>query len=176
MKPIDDLKLEEIDKLKIKSPITVCINEINKNKIWARNHLFVVGLTIGFMVIFLYIQQNKDTINLVVYYSTNIITVLIFGVFISLHRYHLKEVAKYNQMLMGFWRTQIAIELTEKDILLRWEVTHSLGDNAFTNTQNVHKSKKIESPVPGHLGSDSLALLINKISELIGTINKLQTK
>jgi hypothetical protein len=99
-------------------------------------------------------------------YISYAIFILIFGVFTSLYRFHLKEISKHEHYLIGFQRIRIAgvNSSTKYDD----EVKISLTKNAFyyeSEGKAKQSDKSIESPIQGHPASDIATNLLNKILE-----------
>lgn len=95
------------------------------------------------------------------------IFILLFGVFTSLYRFHLKEISRQEHYLIGFQRIRIAgVNSTSK---YDDEVKIALTNNAFSfDPEKGSKDiKSIESPVQGHPTSDIATSLINKILEKV---------
>jgi len=95
------------------------------------------------------------------------IFVLIFSVLISLYRFHLKEVQRYEHFLFGLLRIRIAAN--NSDLGFGDEVRTALVKDAFSLADNsiFKKDKKIESPIQGHPTSDITTLILNKIIETV---------
>lgn len=91
--------------------------------------------------------------------------ILTFGICIALYRFHLNEIARNEQIKLGFWRIRIAARNTAAGF--QTEVRQSLTKDAFTFNRKVQseKSKEVESPIPGHPGSDLATTILNKIFE-----------
>jgi len=86
----------------------------------------------------------------------------------SLYRFHLGEVSKAEHYKVGFLRVRIAANNTSEGFLS--EVRSALTDHAFVfqPTGGIFgRSKKVESPMPGHPTSDFSALVLEKILDAI---------
>lgn len=90
--------------------------------------------------------------------------VVVFGVMMAIYRFHLSEISRSEQLKVGFMRVRIAANNYDNQGFAT-EVRMALTDNAFTFQSG--KDKKVESPLPGHPGSDLGALLVNKLLESI---------
>jgi hypothetical protein len=93
---------------------------------------------------------------------------IMFGVFTSMYRYHLKEASRYQHYVFGLRRIRIAANNSKtgfEDV-----VRQALTDSAFTFESG--KIKKFESPIPGHPTSDLSAMLIQKIFDSIEVKSK----
>ena len=99
--------------------------------------------------------------------------ILVFGVFTSFYRFHLKEIAKYEHFHVGFMRIKIAAHNSEKKY--ETEVRHALTNEAFsydTKSALINNEKRVESPIPGHPGSDIGSAIINKFLDSIEIVTK----
>ncbi|AUP77447.1 hypothetical protein [Flavivirga eckloniae] len=93
---------------------------------------------------------------------------MVFGVLMSIYRFHLKETAKYEHLHIGFLRIRVAGNNTETGY--QTEVRKSLTENAFlfdTNNTFLGTNKKVKNPLPGHPTSDISTLIINKLLDNI---------
>ncbi len=96
------------------------------------------------------------------------LSVLVFGVFMSIYRFHLNEIAKAEHYKLGFLRIRIAANNTSKGFSS--EVRQALTQTAFDYARQpigMGASKKIESPLPGYPSSDLAALILNKVFDQI---------
>ena len=103
--------------------------------------------------------------------------ILVFGVFTSFYRFHLKEIAKYEHFHVGLMRIKIAAHNSEKKY--ETEVRQALTNDAFsydTKATLINKEKRVESPVSGHLSSDIGTAIINKVLDSIEVITKKKEK
>ena len=115
------------------------------------------------------LETNNSNSNLVLY----ALLILVFGVFTSLYRFHLKEIAKYQHYLLGFMRIRIAANNSENGF--NTEVRQSLTNEAFsydTKTPLIGKDKKIENPLPGHPSADIGTLILNKLIDSMEIVTK----
>lgn len=97
-------------------------------------------------------------------FATLAIFTLVFSVLMSVYKFHLHQAAKSEHFKMGFWRIRVAAN--NQDAGFQTEVRESLTKDAFEYTdpsKNGAKSKQIESPIPGHPGSDLGASVLNKV-------------
>lgn len=99
------------------------------------------------------------------YLTLDALFIIVFGILISIYRFHLVEIARNEHTKMGFWRIRIAARNT--DLGFQSEVRQTLTKDAFSfdRTLRPEKGKNIESPVPGHPGSDLATAFLNKILE-----------
>lgn len=86
--------------------------------------------------------------------------VIIFGVLMSVYRFHLTEISRNEQYKLGLLRIRIAANNSNTEGFDS-EVRTSLTQGAFEFSSG--KEKNIESPLPGHPTSDFSTLFINKI-------------
>lgn len=99
--------------------------------------------------------------------------IVVFGIFTSFYRFHLKEGAKYEHFLLGLRRIQLAAS-NSKD-KYETEVRQSLTQDAFiyeTKSSLITKEKRVENPLPGVPSSDIASSIVNKIFESIEIIAK----
>jgi hypothetical protein len=91
----------------------------------------------------------------------------VFGIIIALYRFHMSEVARNEQIKLGFWRIRIAARNTTAGF--QTEVRRSLTKDAFSFDPKVksEKGKEIESPIPGHPASELATTVLNKIFDQI---------
>ena len=107
-------------------------------------------------------QEGDNSLNFIIYGFF----IIIFGVVISFYRFHLKEIAKYENFLLGFQRIRIAGNNSLNGY--ETEVRQALTQDAFVmETKSVTTKKTIESPIPGHPTSDLSVFLLNKIMDAI---------
>jgi hypothetical protein len=99
--------------------------------------------------------SNTDYINLLIYAFVLIIT----GIILSIYRFHLKEISKYEHYLIGFHRIRIAGNNSTSKY--DDEVKMSLTRNAFELSNE--KKEKINNPLPGHPTTEITTYLLNKI-------------
>ena len=89
---------------------------------------------------------------------------VVFGVFMAIYRFHLTEIAKFQQYKFGLLRIRVAARNFKRDGF-RSEVREALTKDAFLYAANIKpgKQSKIENPLQGHASSDLAVLLLNKI-------------
>jgi cytochrome c biogenesis protein ResB len=90
--------------------------------------------------------------------------VVVFGVLMSVYRFHLAEISRAQQYRFGLLRVRIAANNADT-AGFGTEVRQALTLEAFHFYTG--KEKKVESPLPGHPGSDFGALFLNKIVDKI---------
>ena len=86
---------------------------------------------------------------------------VIVGVLVALYRFHLTEVSRTQHYKFGFMRLRIAVTNTEGQLVP--EALVALTDSAFSYETAKRKKGDVESPVPGHPGSDLSAAVLNKL-------------
>jgi len=91
--------------------------------------------------------------------------IIIFGILVALYRFHLLEIARNEQIKLGFWRIRIAANNSKSGF--DSEVRQALTKDAFLfdKGSKSEKGKEMESPVPGHPGSDLATAVLNKLLE-----------
>lgn len=93
---------------------------------------------------------------------------VVIAILLSLYRFHLQEISRTEHYKLGFLRIRIAA--TNVDGGFQSEVRQSLTDGAFSYDSSKRVKKgPIESPLPGHPGSDASALLLNRILDVLAT-------
>lgn len=90
--------------------------------------------------------------------------VVLFGVFTSLYRYFLREMARHQHYLMGFDRLRIALSMQAP----RYHslIMEALVHHAFY-AHDVRDKPAVNSPLPGHPLSDFSAQLLSRIADKI---------
>ena len=98
-------------------------------------------------------------------YLISFLFVLTFGITVALYRFHLTEIARNEQIKLGFWRIRIAARNTSPGF--QTEVRQSLTKDAFAFNRKAQseKNKEVENPIPGHPTSDIATTILNKILE-----------
>ncbi len=92
-------------------------------------------------------------------------TALIFFIFAGTYRFHLNEISKAEHYKIGFLRIKASLEESSKGAVPP-EVLLALTQDTFkfnSSTPTFLQGKRVESPVPGHPGSDMTALIINRL-------------
>lgn len=117
-----------------------------------------------------YPEIHKSSVQSVdiLYYILFGIFVIIFGVMMAVYRFHLAEIAKAEHYKIGFMRIRIAANNIEKGFLT--EVRLALTDSAFDNGKVLSatgRTKKLESPLPGHPTSDVGTAILNKLLDQV---------
>lgn len=131
---------------------------------------FLLTLLLGFFFVFqnTVIRSERpmsDTFAYLLFGSF----VTVFAVLMATHRFHLSESSRMNHIRLGFMRIRVAGRNTEP----AWqsEVRHALTTGAFPTADastgiSFGKGKsRIESPLPGHPGSDLSTQILNKVLE-----------
>jgi len=114
----------------------------------------ILGATVIFMGhVTLFGEESTTSVLTVSAFS-----VVAFGVLMALHRYHLTEISKYEHYKLAFARLNIAQSFNES---ATEHVISSLTIDAFNFKGGSGGS--VQSPIPGHPGSDLSALLVSKL-------------
>lgn len=111
-------------------------------------------------------RQVSATADTKVIISLILSAISLVGIFIAHYRFHVRESAKMDDYRIAFLRIRVAGRNYQKG----WgsEVRNALTEDAFKiNANENKKSKKIDSPIPGHPGSDISALVIDKLLKII---------
>jgi len=103
------------------------------------------------------VENNKESSSFYVFAA---LFVVVFGVMMAIYRFHLSEISKAQHNKLGFMRIRVAANNIDKEGFLT-EVRDALTLNAFEYSTG--KEKKIESPLPGHPGSDISSALVSKL-------------
>ncbi|WP_250461007.1 hypothetical protein [Microbulbifer litoralis] len=86
---------------------------------------------------------------------------LTFSILMAIYRLHINEKSKIEHFVVGFMRIRVAGSNNTPGY--QSEVRESLTDGAFQFPEKSTKKDKIESPIPGHPGSDFSTAILNKI-------------
>lgn len=92
---------------------------------------------------------------------------VVFGVLMAIYRFYLNEIARNQHYRMGFMRIRVAANNYGREGF-KTEVRRALTERAFDYVPASlvrSKDQKIESPLPGHPGSDIAAMLIDRLTE-----------
>lgn len=109
-------------------------------------------------------SQTSSQPDISVLYIFSALFLVVFGVLMALYRFHLSEISRAQQYRIGLLRIRIAANNFDKEGFGS-EVRQALTQRAFQYSTG--KEKKVESPLPGHPGSDIATLLINKLMDKI---------
>ncbi|MBI4808032.1 MAG: hypothetical protein HY799_03650 [Nitrosomonadales bacterium] len=107
-----------------------------------------------------------------VIFSLLAIFALVFGVLMSVYRFHLNETSKAEHYRIGFMRIRIAANNNSQGF--QSEVRHALTEKAFAfqSSTGMFRGKNIESPLPGHPTSDVAAIILDKLLDKLELIEK----
>lgn len=170
----DDEQLSSTDRA-----IQACeemIGEHRRASIRTLSWLFIVASTLlGLLVVFgtaffRPVMGFPETTAVSTLFSNTVIFallaifVIVFSVFMSIYRFHLNEISKAEHFKLGFMRIRIAAFNPKPGY--QSEVRKALTDHAFayeTQPSGLFKNKRVESPLPGHPGSDFAAHLLDKM-------------
>ena len=89
----------------------------------------------------------------------------VFGVLMSIYRFHLNEAAKAEHYRIGFIRIRIAAESDREGY--QTEVRGALTQDAFRPPIMTRRKGQIESPLPGHPSSDLATVFLNKLIDTV---------
>lgn len=108
-------------------------------------------------------ESNVGTLLIYILFA---FVIMVFGVFMSIYRFHLKEAAKYEHLQVGFLRVRVAGNNTK--VGYQSEVRISLTENAFNfelsnMSRTVGTNKTVANPLPGYPTADVSTLLIKKL-------------
>lgn len=128
--------------------------------------LYILSLGVlfcgGFFLFFINVVVNKeaDAVDTATTITISAFAVVAFGVLMALHRFHLNEISKYEHYKLAFVRLSIATgyESQATDLIIS-----SLITDAFSLSSGSTKSSPVQSPLPGHLGSDLSAILLGRL-------------
>lgn len=98
------------------------------------------------------------------------IYVLTFSVLMAIYRLHIGEASRLQHYKVGFMRIRVAG--SNPSTGYQSEVRAALTRGAFDFLASAGKQGKIESPVPGHPGSDLAAAVANKVLEGFDSVRK----
>jgi len=169
--------------MEVKDMYEPCSIKANNHRAWANVILIsMILVIIAFICLFVVFQKDKDTLNEHIIYIFAVLIVIFLGVFINIYNFHLKEAARYEFIETAFKRIEIAETIIKSEKYNRAdhiEPIKSLTQNAFTfepSSGSIFKKGKVENPFPGHPTLEVLTALINKLTELIGTLQKGQNE
>jgi hypothetical protein len=98
------------------------------------------------------------------------IYVLTFSVLMAIYRLHVGEASRLQHYKIGFMRIRIAG--SNPSAGYQSEVRTALTQGAFDFILGTAKKGKIESPVPGHPGSDFATAIVNQVLERFDVAKK----
>ena len=106
-----------------------------------------------------------------VLYGAAAVFVVLAGLLVGLYRQHVREVTRNEQMRIGFHRIRIAAN-NASSLGFGTEVRVALTLGAFDSTREEvsSKGKKIDSPLPGHPGSDISSAILNRLLEQVDIV------
>lgn len=177
---------EEINS--IDQAISTCDNYIKEHRTASRNLLFLLILLLGTLYSSITywlidganyhpsaggIVASTNTETQTVIYAVVVIFTIIFGVVMSLYRFHLNEISKAEHYKIGFIRIRIAANNNSPGF--QSEVRQTLTEQVFSfqpASSGFFKSKNVESPLPGHPTSDIATLIIDKLLDKFELVEK----
>lgn len=112
-----------------------------------------------------------------VLYGVAALFVVLVGLLVGLYRQHVREVTRNEQMRVGFHRIRIAANNAHLPGFGS-EVRVSLTQGAFeaNRDEGASKSKRVDSPLPGHPGSDFSSAIVNRLFEQVDIVLKPKPK
>jgi glucan phosphoethanolaminetransferase (alkaline phosphatase superfamily) len=116
------------------------------------------------------ISDNNINIPDAALYVFLAIYVLTFGVLMSIYRLHVGEASRLQHYKVGFMRIRVAGSNTSPGY--QSEVRTALTKHAFDFSSKSDKKEDIESPIPGHPGSDLATAVANKVFKGIEVVKK----
>ncbi len=164
----------------IDAAISVCDTYIERHRGQSRLILLILGqisvIIVALLVFFIWLLLNPDMTGGIassgaftntVIFALLAIFATVFGVVMSVYRFHLNEISKAEHYKVGFLRIRIAANNTSGGF--QGEVRSALTEKAFEFLPILGgvlgRGKKVESPLPGHPTSDLSALVLNKVLE-----------
>jgi hypothetical protein len=105
-----------------------------------------------------------------VLYAFLAIYVLTFSVLMATYRLHISEASRLHHYKIGFARIRVAG--SNPSAGYQSEVRTALTQGAFDFSLKSEKKGKVESPVPGHPGSDFAAAVANKVLDGLSSSRK----
>lgn len=130
-----------------------------------RKIYLAIVVMLGILIFFLwYLRAEKEEqVFIVIIFAILAVFAIVFGVLMSMYRFQLNEISKTEYYRIGFMRVRIAAYGTFDGY--QSEVRRVLTDRAFTAParQTLGSRGAIESPLPGHPGSDAFTVLFNRL-------------
>jgi len=176
----DENEYEDIDNLEIKNSLKFCKSSIKGHRSSARrNFVFsIIGITSGMVIASISIigignifpQYGPNTVPSSTIIAVFAITVMVFGAFMALNRYHLNEIAKYEHYILAFRRLNIAGGINDKTC----PILIALTNDPFSFTSHTKSKGSVSSPIPGHPTSDLTTIFLNKLLDNF-ELSKLKT-
>jgi hypothetical protein len=154
----------------IDEAISACDVHIRSHRSEANKILTIlVVLLAGLFSLFYFLPRfSPSTSSAATNYVIFGLCVLVFGVLMAIYRFHLTEIAKGEHFQLGFLRIRIAANNIAEGFLS--EVRRSLTESAFDYAKPsiaIGKTRKLESPLPGHPTSDIATFILNKVFEQV---------
>lgn len=143
----------------------------------------VMGLVgFGYMLFRPFFGLSEQTAVSTLFSNTIIFALLaiftiVFGILMSVYRFHLNEISKAEHYKIGFMRIRIAANNVSPGF--QSEVRQALTDQAFSfqvGSSGLFKGKNIDSPLPGHPTSDVAAMVLDKLLDKFELVEKKAAK
>lgn len=177
----------ETETRSIDQAISVCDSYIDEHRRQSTRILSILALVslgvVTLLAVFIWLQvratpvsiQSSDmtgasisvssTFTSSVIFALLAIFTIVFGVVMSVYRFHLNEISKAEHYKVGFLRIRIAANNLGDGF--QGEVRRALTEHAFafepTSSGLISRGKKVESPLPGHPASDLSAIVLTKL-------------
>ncbi len=125
------------------------------------------------------LAQTSDSIlfsNSIIFALLAIFTI-VFGVLMSIYRFHLNEISKAEHYTIGFIRIKIAAINDSPGF--QSEVRQALTEYAFSfqaGSIGLFKGRNVESPLPGHPTSDAATMILDKLLDKFELVEKKAAK
>jgi len=115
-------------------------------------------------------QELKLSIPDTILYAFLAIYTLTFSVLMATYRLHVGEASRLQHYIVGFMRVRVAGSNNTEGY--KTEVREALTLGAFEYVAKPEKKGKIESPVPGHPGSEITTAVLNKLLDGVEVVTK----
>ena len=165
-KTIKDEEIGSIDQ-----SIDVCDDYIRKHRHNARLTIMIFFCSIAFVSLpvmtFNLIGRGStfpELFSNALILSFVAIFTIVFGVTMSIYRFHLNEISKMEHFKIGFLRIRVAANNISEGF--QGEVRNALTESAFTfqpTSSGFGRPKKVDNPFPGHPGVDLTTTILNKL-------------
>lgn len=135
--------------------------------------LTVALLTILFFSLFFPVLPPTDlklSIPDTMLYAFLAIYTLTFSILMAIYRLHVGEASRLQHYIVGFMRIRVAGSNNTEGY--KTEVREALTAGAFDYVSKPEKKGKLESPVPGHPGSEITTALLNKLLDGVEVVSK----
>lgn len=176
----------------IDQAISTCDSYIQEHRHSANRLLMLlasisISLVMGLIVVFIPLSNILPPSNISIsepslFFNSIIFALLaifavVFGVLMSVYRFHLNEISKAEHYKIGFMRIRIAAHNNSPGY--QSEVRGALTEYVFSfqaGSTGLFKGKNVESPLPGHPTSDVAAMVLDKLLDKFELVEKKTTK